>query len=142
VYSTISSIAARDYSPRRCKVGTRQPAQLERAAQRELARAPLEPARLRHEQVAGIARRHPMHCGGAHAPRLALARLRALPTSMSSSKRFSVLRDPSLFAQARVIGGVVTWPGGLDIAPDAMYDEIREHGTWTITPFRPDSTTR
>ena len=55
---------------------------------------------------------------------------------------FSVLRDPSLFAQARVIGGVVTWPGGLDIAPDAMYDEIREHGTWTITPFRPDSTTR
>jgi hypothetical protein len=53
---------------------------------------------------------------------------------------FSVLRDPSLFAQARVIEGVVTWLGDLDIAPDAMYDEIREHGTWTIKPFRPDST--
>jgi Protein of unknown function (DUF2442) len=53
---------------------------------------------------------------------------------------FSVLRDPLRFAQARVIEGVVTWPGDLDIAPDAMYDEIREHGAWTIKPFTRGST--
>jgi uncharacterized protein DUF2442 len=55
---------------------------------------------------------------------------------------FARLRDPAQFAQAGVTEGVVTWPGELDIAPDAMYDEIRAHGGWTIEPFRPDSSTR
>lgn len=44
---------------------------------------------------------------------------------------FAPLRDPALFAKAAVEHGVVTWPGELDLAPDAMYDEIRAHGRWT-----------
>lgn len=44
---------------------------------------------------------------------------------------FAALRDPALFAQATVTDGVVTWPGQLDLAPDAMYDEIRARGRWT-----------
>jgi hypothetical protein len=43
---------------------------------------------------------------------------------------FEPLRDPSLFSQARVNLGAVEWPGEIDLAPDAMYDEIRAHGTW------------
>jgi hypothetical protein len=45
---------------------------------------------------------------------------------------FSVLQDPEMFAQARVVLGAVTWPGELDLAPDAMYDEIRAHGEWIV----------
>jgi len=43
---------------------------------------------------------------------------------------FEPLRDPAIFAQARVILGVVQWPNGADLAPDAMYDAIRERGVW------------
>ena len=28
--------------------------------------------------------------------------------------------------------GVVTWPGELDIAPDAMHQAIRLHGAWYL----------
>lgn len=40
---------------------------------------------------------------------------------------FEPLRDPARFAEAFVdeTWGCVTWPGGLDLAPDAMYDDIR-----------------
>ena len=34
------------------------------------------------------------------------------------------LADEVFFAQARIRDGVVTWPNGAEIAPDAMYDEI------------------
>ena len=44
---------------------------------------------------------------------------------------FAALRDQKAFAQAAVEDGVVTWPGKLDLAPDAMYDAIRAHGVWT-----------
>jgi hypothetical protein len=44
---------------------------------------------------------------------------------------FEQLRDPALFAKARVELGAVTWPNGADLAPDAMYDAIRAHGSWT-----------
>jgi hypothetical protein len=44
----------------------------------------------------------------------------------------AVLRDPHLFMQARVSLGVVTWPNDLDLAPDTMHREIKEHGTWTV----------
>jgi hypothetical protein len=27
--------------------------------------------------------------------------------------------------------GAATWPNGADLAPDAMYDAIREHGVYT-----------
>ena len=44
---------------------------------------------------------------------------------------FECLRDPALFSQVAIEYGAVTWPGELDLAPDAMYDEIRAHGSWT-----------
>lgn len=45
---------------------------------------------------------------------------------------FTALRDESLFRQARIALGAVTWPGELDLAPDAMHREIKEHGTWFV----------
>lgn len=45
---------------------------------------------------------------------------------------FAALRDPAVFAAVYVDFGVVTWPGELDLAPDAMYDEIRANGEWVI----------
>ena len=45
---------------------------------------------------------------------------------------FAPLRDENQFRQARVEIGVVTWPGNLDLAPDAMYLAIKEHGTWIV----------
>lgn len=41
---------------------------------------------------------------------------------------FRRLADPSLFAQASIQLGAVTWPGGLDLAPDAMHDSIAQCG--------------
>ena len=41
---------------------------------------------------------------------------------------FEALRDPAIFAQAQVVFGAVQWPNGADLAPDTMYDAIREHG--------------
>jgi hypothetical protein len=37
---------------------------------------------------------------------------------------FAPLADPAVFVQARIQDGVVVWPNGADIAPDAMHDEI------------------
>ena len=45
---------------------------------------------------------------------------------------FSALRDATLFAQARIECGAVTWPGDLDLAPDAMHCAIKAHGTWIV----------
>jgi hypothetical protein len=28
--------------------------------------------------------------------------------------------------------GAVHWPSGADLAPDAMYDAIRQGGIWTV----------
>lgn len=45
---------------------------------------------------------------------------------------FEALKDPIVFRQARIDEGAVTWPGDLDLAPDAMYDEIKAHGEWVL----------
>ena len=45
---------------------------------------------------------------------------------------FSRLSDPSLFAQVFVEHGAVTWPGEIDLAPDAMYAEIKKSGVWVL----------
>lgn len=45
---------------------------------------------------------------------------------------FDPLRDPAIFAQARVVLGTVEWPNGADLAPDTMYDAIRKHGVWVL----------
>ena len=43
---------------------------------------------------------------------------------------FERLRDPDVFATVSIEHGAVTWPGDLDLAPDAMYDAIRATGLW------------
>ena len=45
---------------------------------------------------------------------------------------FSVLADVTLFNQVGLEYGAVTWPGEIDLAPDAMYDEIKAHGEWVL----------
>jgi hypothetical protein len=45
---------------------------------------------------------------------------------------FARLADPSLFAQAFVEHGAVTWPGELDLAPDAMHAEIEKEEKWVL----------
>ena len=45
---------------------------------------------------------------------------------------FAALTDPEIFAQAHVELGAVTWPGELDLAPDAMHDEIEKNGVWKL----------
>lgn len=45
---------------------------------------------------------------------------------------FAVLRDESLFNQVSNEYGVVTWPGEIDLAPDAMYQEIKCEGTYIV----------
>ncbi len=45
---------------------------------------------------------------------------------------FEVFQDSTQFAQVRVVNGVLCWPNGADLAPDAMYDAIRATGTWVV----------
>ncbi len=45
---------------------------------------------------------------------------------------FSQLRDAERFASVTIEHGAVAWPGGLDLAPDAMYRTIRENGRWVV----------
>ena len=45
---------------------------------------------------------------------------------------FEALRDPAEFARVRIEMGAVHWPSGADLAPDAMYDAIRQGGIWTL----------
>jgi hypothetical protein len=42
---------------------------------------------------------------------------------------FDALCDEAVFAKAYLEHGALTWPGGIDLAPDAMYQRIRESGT-------------
>jgi Protein of unknown function (DUF2442) len=37
---------------------------------------------------------------------------------------FEPLADEAYFAKAKIRDGVVVWPNGVDIAPDAMYEEV------------------
>jgi hypothetical protein len=45
---------------------------------------------------------------------------------------FAQLADPARFAEAYVEYGTVTWPNELDLAPDAMYQEIKQNGEWKL----------
>ncbi len=42
------------------------------------------------------------------------------------------LRDPEMFKQLYVNGYFVTWPGELDLAPDAMHHFIKASGEWLL----------
>ena len=45
---------------------------------------------------------------------------------------FAELADPAAISKAFVDDGFVAWPTGLDLAPDAMHDEIRRNGRWIL----------
>jgi hypothetical protein len=45
---------------------------------------------------------------------------------------FEPLKEPTFFNQLHVHEGYVTWPGEIDLAPDAMYEAIREQGEWVL----------
>ena len=45
---------------------------------------------------------------------------------------FAHLADQAAFAEVEVVHGAVTWPGELDLAPDAMHDEIAANGEWVL----------
>ena len=45
---------------------------------------------------------------------------------------FAELADPERFAAVYVDFGAVTWPGEIDLAPDAMHAEIKAHGRWVL----------
>ena len=46
---------------------------------------------------------------------------------------FAALRDETVFSQAHLDFGAVTWPGELDLAPDAMHSHIVESGEWVLS---------
>ena len=45
---------------------------------------------------------------------------------------FAPLRDVNYFKQVGIVDGAVTWPGELDLAPDAMYDRLKASPPNTI----------
>jgi hypothetical protein len=45
---------------------------------------------------------------------------------------FEALKAPDVFRQVYVEEGAVTWPGNIDLAPDAMYREIKRAGEWVL----------
>jgi Protein of unknown function (DUF2442) len=45
---------------------------------------------------------------------------------------FDPLCDERVFAGAYLEHGALTWPGGIDLAPDAMYQRIRASGISTL----------
>jgi len=45
---------------------------------------------------------------------------------------FASLRDLKIFNQVHVHLDAVTWPGELDLAPDAMYDKIKNNKIWIL----------
>lgn len=57
-------------------------------------------------------------------------RVKILPSHLYGV--FEKLRDPDFFKQLKVADGFVSWPGDIDIAPDAMYHEIKSKGMWVL----------
>ena len=45
---------------------------------------------------------------------------------------FEPLRDVATFSQVQVVLGVIQWPNGADLAPDAIYDAVSERGVWHL----------
>jgi hypothetical protein len=45
---------------------------------------------------------------------------------------FASLQNSEFFNQVRINGGAVSWPGDIDLAPDAMHAAIRKSGEWVL----------
>jgi hypothetical protein len=56
--------------------------------------------------------------------------VRILPSYLTGV--FSPLKNADFFNQVFIQNGAVTWPGEIDLAPDAMHDEIKQHGEWVL----------
>lgn len=50
----------------------------------------------------------------------------------SNAGVFAKLIDLKIFNLVRVEYGVVVWPFEIDLAPDAMYQEIKQNGIWVL----------
>lgn len=46
---------------------------------------------------------------------------------------FGKLNDPDFFNKLQVTNGFISWPGEIDLAPDAMYEAIRRDGEWLLS---------
>jgi len=46
---------------------------------------------------------------------------------------FGALADPHRFAEVFIEYGAVTWPGELDLAPDALHTELSASGEWRLS---------
>lgn len=45
---------------------------------------------------------------------------------------FEALKNPDLFSKVNCEHGFVEWPGDIDLAPDAMYEEVKRSGIWEL----------
>lgn len=56
--------------------------------------------------------------------------VRILPTHLTGV--FTPLKQEDFFVKVSVHDGVVTWPGEIDLAPDAMHEAIKQYGEWVL----------
>lgn len=47
---------------------------------------------------------------------------------------FDALCDPKVFRQVKLVDGVLTWPGEIDVAPDALWQDIKRDGVARLEP--------
>lgn len=57
-------------------------------------------------------------------------RVKMLPSHLYGV--FERLKNPDTFNQLQVTDGFVAWPGDIDLAPDAMYEAIKQKGEWIL----------
>ena len=57
-------------------------------------------------------------------------RVRMLPSHLYGV--FAPLGDPAVFRRIQISDGFVSWPGDIELAPDAMHEAIRLHGEWVL----------